>query len=174
MQWCAQKNPFIEVPFQCPLPLICPVCAAPAVRPRRISAWEGIPFVFSYHIYVCVPYCAAHYAKLKSCETWRNWAASGVFLFPFVSGLVAAANPRWAWVVYLGFSLCVLSLGFAVRLYWELRSCRGVQMRTLGNWPAYKMRGVLPEWNRILLDHVEEFNKMAERKSEPITGANAG
>lgn len=154
-----ERLEFIEVPFHCPLPAFCPVCGLPAEGSRRVRAWEGIPLVFTYHVSVSVPYCRAHCAELAALEFRQRLAVWGVFLSPLASVLPALVDWSLRWFFYVGCLSSLICLYFAFCYISQLSNSRGVQMRTLGSWPGYRLRSSRSDWNQMLRNLVDHFTK---------------
>ena len=164
MKTPAKTSTFIKVPFRCALPAFCPVCGLPAEKSRRVRAWEGIPFAFTYHISVRIPYCRSHHDQLAELERQQQFAVWGAFLSPLVSVLPALADWSLRWLFYVGCVFFVGLLLYALDCGTKLRVCRGVSLRTLGSWPGYKVYSIQPKWNQMLEALVEQYHRThAER-----------
>jgi hypothetical protein len=161
-----KTSTFIEVPFHCPLPAFCPVCGTPAEKFRPVRAFEGIPFFVTYHLSISIPYCRLHHDQLAALERRQRFAIWGAFLCPLVSVLpaLAAWSLRWLFLGGCLFSVVCLLRAFDCGI--QLPACRGVQMRTMGNLPCYRLRSAQPKWNQMLETLVEQFNRTQAGKSK--------
>jgi hypothetical protein len=161
----AEERQFVEVPFRSPLPAFCPVCGSPAEKSRRVSASEGIPLAFTYQVSVSIPYCRLHYEQVAALELRQRLALWGIFLCPMASLLPTIADWSFVWMFFVGCAFSFVCLVHTFRYSKKLRVCRGVQMRTMGSWPAYLLRGTRPEWNQALRGLVEQFRKAHETRA---------
>lgn len=153
-----EPTAFVEVPFNCPLPTFCPICGSPGVKAIRARAWEGIPFIFTYHVSVKIPYCRRHYDQLASLEFRQRMALWGIFILPFISALPSLLDWSYVWFFYVGCVFSFVCLSLAIHYAKLSRAARGVRIRTMGNWPAYGVRSFRPEWNDAVAALVEQSN----------------
>ena len=154
-----KTNEFIEVPFGCPLPNLCPVCCNNGERLFKTTASEGIPFIFTYSLTIRVAYCAAHYKRLRTLQICELLAVVGIFLSPLLGWLPALINWSWRYFFYVGLAASVACLYFALKYGRRLRMERGVRMRTMGNQRAFLLRSFRPEWNAALGHLVDEYKR---------------
>jgi hypothetical protein len=165
MQIDAKESAYIEVPFQCPLPAICPVCGSQAEKSRQVRAWEGIPLFFTYHLSIGIPYCRSHYDQLAALEFRQRVSLWGVLLSPLVSVLPALADWSLRWLFYVGCLFSMVCLYRVLEYGVKIGASRGVQMRTLGSLPAYRLRSFRSDWNQMLEALVDQFKKTHRTKA---------
>ncbi|CAN5727765.1 hypothetical protein BH09VER1_BH09VER1_35480 [soil metagenome] len=148
---------FVQVPSRCPLPAACVVCGQNPTGNIPLKGFEGIPLLLTLHLTVHLPICRTHAQRFRL----LNWQQSGLtcltallLVAGFVVGFMAEHVIPYT---VAGFLLATVSGYFSAKIYGKLDREFGMRLKTLGNYPAYRLYVRNPEWNAALLELVAKY-----------------